>query len=204
MPLTDHAVAAGVPRDMLSKRSPEFAVRTLQHIHHLSLAAKYSLRDLEAALDEARAARIHEIWPERRYQSVEELIEQELGESVASMQARKRSQAAAIATKVEDVLPVGRPEQLAKLSNFPRAERAADQGISPAQQKKLDKLARQAPGLLEEIRAGRMSVNAAFIEAGFAEPKTTIPTGLFALARWIKSHYDKDQIEDLITALRED
>jgi len=203
MPLTDEMIAPGVPREMLPKNSPEFARRTLQHIQNLSLAAKYSLRDLEAALEEAREARIHEIWPERRYSSVEDLIEHELGESVATMQARKRSQAAAIATKVDDVLPVGRPEQLGNLRNLPRAERAAEQGISPKQQEKLDKLARQAPQLLAEVKAGRMSVNAAFIEAGFAERTVSVPAGVFGLARWIKSHFTRDQIDDLITALRE-
>lgn len=67
----------------------------------------------------------------------------------------------------------------------------------------LSRLKRDRKDLFDRVIDGEMSANAAAIEAGFREKKVTVPAGLFGLARWIKSHYDKDQIEDLISALRE-
>jgi hypothetical protein len=79
---------------------------------------------------------------------------------------RKRSQTAAIATRVEDVLPSDGSVNQYRVPKFDTHQggRADKNGISRYQQNKLDKLARQAPQLLAEVQAGRMSVNAAFIE----------------------------------------
>ena len=46
-----------------------------------------------------------------------------------------------------------------------RSERAEKSGVSRSQQKKLDRLYRERIDLLERIRAGTLSVNAAYIEA---------------------------------------
>jgi hypothetical protein len=69
-----------VPRELLPRDSPEYARRTLHHIYYMRLLARHALRDLDAAIAEAKEARIHENWPNHRYQSVEEMIKHELGQ----------------------------------------------------------------------------------------------------------------------------
>ena len=80
-----------------------------------------------------------------------------------------RARQAAMAT-TGDVLPAHRPkEEVAKLATSSQTERAKENNISPAQQKKLDALARRAPALLEEVRAGTKSTHRACIEAGIVK-----------------------------------
>ena len=59
------------------------------------------------------------------------------------------------------VRPVGRPDQLSNLDNKTDADRAQESGISRAKQKKLDKLAHEAPNLLKQVQAGERSCRSA-------------------------------------------
>ncbi len=74
--------------------------------------------------------------------------------------------AAAQATTGE-VVPV-KAGQRTDLDNLSRSqsERAAAAGVGIVTQKKLDALARRAPALLDEVRAGRLSAHAAAVKAG--------------------------------------
>jgi hypothetical protein len=62
--------------------------------------------------------------------------------------------------------PLGR---VAKLATLPRKDRAIANGTSESNQKKLDRLVRDFPTLAADVRAGRLSVNRAAIEAGFVK-----------------------------------
>lgn len=65
-------------------------------------------------------------------------------------------------------------------------------------------LANQFPELYEEVKAGRMSPHKAAVQAGIRKKTVTVEAGTFGFARYIKKHFTKDQIADLIVALRED
>jgi hypothetical protein len=52
--------------------------------------------------------------------------------------------------------------------------RAKASGISRRQQQRLDKLARQRPDLHEEVKADRLTVNQANIQAGFVKEGTIL------------------------------
>jgi len=58
------------------------------------------------------------------------------------------------------------PGNGSQFSHRTQSGRAQTNGVSPAQQKKFDALARRAPALLNKVRAGRMSAHRACIEAG--------------------------------------
>jgi len=64
-------------------------------------------------------------------------------------------------------------------------------------------LANQFPELYEEVKAGRMSPHKAAVQAGIRKQTVTVEAGTFGFARYIKKHFTREQIEDLITALRE-
>jgi hypothetical protein len=64
-------------------------------------------------------------------------------------------------------------------------------------------LANQFPELYEEVKAGRMSPHRAAVQAGIRKQTVTVEAGTFGFARYIKKHFTRDQIEDLISALRE-
>jgi hypothetical protein len=68
-----------------------------------------------------------------------------------------------------DVLPEGRPA--AERTKLVRSlgERATSNGVSKAQQQKLDALARRAPALLEQVKAGELSTHRACIQAGIVK-----------------------------------
>ncbi len=94
--------------------------------------------------------------------------------------------AAKIATATTgQVLPVGRLDDnvIAKLAITTQADRSAGNGISVAQQKKLDKLAREAPNLLRQVQAGERSCHSACIEAGFVKVDTPDEKALKALCK---------------------
>jgi hypothetical protein len=61
--------------------------------------------------------------------------------------------------------------------------RAAESGVSPWQQRYLDALARRAPDLLAEVRARKMSCNAACVQAGITKVPPPLEIGKRAAAR---------------------
>lgn len=65
-------------------------------------------------------------------------------------------------------------------------------------------LRNQFPELHSEVIAGRMSPHKAAVQAGIRKKTVTVEAGTFGFARYIKKHFTKDQIADLIVALRED
>ena len=64
-------------------------------------------------------------------------------------------------------------------------------------------LANQFPELYGEVQAGRMSPHKAAVQAGIRKKTVTVEAGAFGFARYIRKHFTRDQIEDLISALRE-
>lgn len=65
------------------------------------------------------------------------------------------------------------------------------------------RLRRDRPDLVEAVERGEMTVNQAAIAAGYVEERVSVPKGTFGLARYIRKTFTRDQIEDLISALRE-
>ena len=57
--------------------------------------------------------------------------------------------------------------------------------------------------LLLAVERGEMSANQAAIEAGYRKHKVTVEAGTHGFARYIRKHFTRDQIDDLIAALRE-
>jgi hypothetical protein len=83
--------------------------------------------------------------------------------------------AAAQATTA-DVVPM-KQGQRTDIGNLPKSQgrRAEAAGISERTQRNLDALARRAPALLDEVRAGRLSAHAAAVQAGIVAPTWTAP-----------------------------
>ena len=81
---------------------------------------------------------------------------------------------------------------------YPKAERGTTAEYA------IRLLANQFPELYEEVKAGRMSPHKAAVQAGIRKKTVTVEAGTFGFARYIKKHFTKDQIADLIVALRED
>jgi hypothetical protein len=85
------------------------------------------------------------------------------------MTAALRIEAAAGATTGE-VLPSGKVNQWSgTLPSQTQRARAEAAGISVRTQRKLDRLARDRPDLLAEVRAGRLSAHRAALEAGIVK-----------------------------------
>jgi hypothetical protein len=80
---------------------------------------------------------------------------------------------AAAGTTTGEVLPSGKVNQWSGIlpSQTQRA-RAEAAGISERTQRKLDRLARDRPDLLAEVRAGRLSAHRAALEAGIVSKAT--------------------------------
>ena len=69
-----------------------------------------------------------------------------------------------------------------------QSARAESNGISDRTQRKLDRLAKDRPDLLERVQAGGLSVHRAAMDAGFVKPES----GLTALNRaWEKASADE-------------
>ena len=58
------------------------------------------------------------------------------------------------------------------------------------------------PDLLEQVKAGEMSPNAAAVKAGFREPSITIPSDPLKAAVRLKRHFDGERREVLVRELR--
>jgi hypothetical protein len=115
-----------------------------------------------------------------------QLLNQEVPVAFAdAVVAGKRVVAAAQATTA-DVVPM-KQGQRTDLPNLGKSQegRAADAGVSRFTQQKLDALARRAPSLLDEVRAGRLSAHAAAVKAGIVAPTWTAPADPERLAQAI-------------------
>lgn len=91
----------------------------------------------------------------------------------------QRSQEAAVATTGE-VLPAAgqvHPGNASQFTTHTQLARADSANISKRQQKKLDALKREAPGKLDEVKAGTKSVHRACIEAGIVKVPTPLQRG---------------------------
>ena len=109
----------------------------------------------------------------------------------AGKSAAERIRAAATAT-TGDVLPADgsvNPGNAAQFAHHTQEERAEAAGTSRRTQQKLDALARRAPELLEQVKAGDLSVHAAAKAAGIVRDLTPLETLKRA---WIKAS-DKDR-----------
>jgi hypothetical protein len=65
----------------------------------------------------------------------------------------------------------------------PQAERAKNNGISIAQQKTLDRIARESPDYLPRIAAREISINRAAVELGIVKVKTPLEQAISAVQR---------------------
>lgn len=80
-------------------------------------------------------------------------------------------------------------------------ERASSNNISRRTQIKLDRLARDFPQLHEKVKLGKLSINAAAIEAGLAVRTVPLPLDPLKAARVILRHFEGDRLAALIAAL---
>jgi hypothetical protein len=65
-------------------------------------------------------------------------------------------------------------KEMTNLSISPQVERARQNGISRAQQQKLDRLARDFHDLHEKVKAGKLTIHRASIQAGFVKEGTIL------------------------------
>jgi hypothetical protein len=76
--------------------------------------------------------------------------------------------------------------------------RAQENGVSRQTQNRLDRLARDFPELHDRIKAGELSVNAAWIAAGLGTPTFSVPEGKPELAaRRIAKRYRGESLMEL-------
>jgi hypothetical protein len=101
-----------------------------------------------------------------------------------AMTAGQRGVQAAIASS-DRVLAAGvnqhTVDEVAQIAR-PAKERAAKSGISVRTQRKLDRLARERPDLLAEVKAGRLSAHKAALEAKIVKQRE--PDPFDELCRW--------------------
>jgi hypothetical protein len=179
-----------VPRAYLAPGTPEYAWRTLEHIKRLSMAAEFSLRDLDTAIAEAREARINEQWPpdpSARFATVEELVEHAVGEKVAVIRERKRLEGHGGDRRSE-----GLQADIVSLKGGNQREYL------------LARLERDGQtDLLARIERGDLSAHRAAIEAGYVKPTMTVPADPVAMARALRRRLTPAQITELMAALGE-
>lgn len=110
--------------------------------------------------------------------------------------AQDRRTAAAKATTGE-VRPAHRVKgkEVCNLHTSSQKERAQQARIGRRTQIKLDRLARERPDLLEEVKAGRLSTHGAAIEAGIVK----VPTTLEKLRKLWSKATDEERAEFLAT-----
>lgn len=114
--------------------------------------------------------------------------------------AAERTAAAARATTGEPLAP-GRPKaETAQIARLDQDSRGRANGISRRTQQKLDALAVEAPQLLDEVRAGRLSADRAARQAGIVKE----PDAFNQLCRWWRkaSAEQHDRFEDWIAEFR--
>jgi hypothetical protein len=122
-------------------------------------------------------------------------------EALAAGKAADRVMAAAGAT-TGDVLLAHRPklDESMQIAHLSADERAANSNISLRTQRKLDRLARERPDLLADVRGGRLSAHSAAIAAGIVKPPDALR---IAQRLWTKmTPEDRDAFEDFIADWR--
>ena len=98
------------------------------------------------------------------------------------------------------------PSTLAEIASedpreVPRSLRASGNGISTKSQQKLDRLTRDRPDLRQRIIDGELTIDGAFIQAGFAVRKISVPIEPVAAAETLLRHFHGDQLDELIKRL---
>ena len=156
-----------IPRESLDTDSIDYAKRTASHMQSQWEGVEITLDQWQRLLREADDNRV---WKTLGFSNLDAMLQEYIGCDAVTSCSRQRNIDAAKATTGQ-VLPVGRLDDnvIAKLAITTQADRSAGNGISVAQQKKLDKLAREAPNLLRQVQAGERSCHSACIEAGFVK-----------------------------------
>ena len=193
-----------VPLDMVRTGTPEYAYRLCRVLESVWSRVTSTADDLQQQLDLLERERVYELWPEGNpYGSMDALTTAVIGQSLADLgdhivakRASERIQQAAVATTGE--VRTHRDNQHMQIAQAPppQNERASQSGVSLRTQIKLDQLARMKPDTLyQAVRAGRMSVNRAAIEAGFIHPTATVRTDdIDAVAAFLAKHFAPDDI----------
>lgn len=177
-PRTDREAAQVGPRQTKDPRSVEYAWQTLAWLTHCYKSREVSAKRFEGALHEATQNEIYKrVPPERPYGSLDAMLRAEIGVGESEAVSSKIAEAARATTG--EVLPARgdhRSEQSeCKLHPEQKAAaRAAQAGVSVRTQRKLDALARKAPGQLGRVRAGEVSVHRACVEAGLVKEPTAL------------------------------
>lgn len=115
--------------------------------------------------------------PDRRILDVVEAVKAEIEAS-----SRERTQAAAANPETGKVLAAHRHKEADKLASS-QSDRAGVNGVGVVTQRKLDALARHAPDLLEEVKAGRMSAHAAALKAGLVKQPCPVKAAMRAVGQ---------------------
>lgn len=119
------------------------------------------------------------------------------GKSYAEARTAQERRTAAAKATIGEVRPAHRvkDKEACNLHTSSQEERAQQAGISRRTQIKLDRLARERPDLLEEVKAGRLSAHGAAIEAGIVK----VPTTLEKLRKLWSKATDEERAEFLAT-----
>ena len=181
------------PRAAKDPRSREYAIQT---VHALKRYAESLKCDEDLVAKELAVIEQYECWIALGYATRDAMLDAMLSDRgravVLKLTPMQRTQAAA-AQATTDVLPEGRPakarDETALFTQLSQAEKAAASGVSRSVQQRLDTLARRAPELLEEVKAGRMSANAAAIAAGIVHPTWSAPVDPERLALALAKRY---------------
>jgi len=193
-----------VPLDMVQLGTPERAWRLVEAFKLVWWRVSHTAEDLQEILGELERERVYEVWPpDQPFGSMDALTTAVIGTSLGDLEshivakrANERIQQAAVATTGE--VRTHRDNQHVQLvqAPTPQKERAGQSGIGRQTQIKLDRLARMKPDTLyQAVRAGRMSVNRAAIEAGFIHPTASVRTDdVDAVAAFLVRHFDRDDI----------
>lgn len=195
-----------VPIDLVQHGTAERAWRLLQVFKSVWGRVNHTAADLVKILDDLEAERVYDLWPpEHPFGSMDALTEAVIGKSLAEIDAHivertaaDRRIAAAQATTGARRGKGRPPKENAQIVHL-QARRADASGIHRNSQRKLDRLARDFPLLADAVRAGRLSVNRAAIEAGFVHPTAPIRTDDVAAAvRTLLKHFSAADVVDAV------
>lgn len=170
--------------------TPEWAWRNVSRLTRYWQSNTSDLSGMREIWDELCAAEVWKYIPTKEpYGSKAAMLEAEMGITPEQLHERMTaSERIVFASKATtgEVLPRGNPalfanRQFADLETQP--ERAAAAGVSERTQRKLDRLARERPELLERVQAGLLSVHRAAVEAGFVKPPSLVEQAMRLVAK---------------------
>ncbi len=206
--LTDRQRAAFGPRDMKPVGSPEWCYQTLTYLKSRWEAHQFDAKIFSDVLAEVKAARAWEkVPPDNPYGSLNSLLIAELGVEESEVERRltnkEKARQGALRTTGEVLPSDGRVNQHTEASQFtkPQGQRATENGIGKRTQEKLDWLAAKRSDLHERIKAGELSVNAAWIEAGRGVAVFNCPKDVPRAAGALRRHFTPTQIRLLACLL---